>query len=714
MPADRQPSIALDHFDERLSPGRVGLLLALGVGVLSAMYVTSTRNYPLFHTVVELASIVVACGVFLIVWNTRRFVQNGYLLFLGVAWLFVAVIDLAHTMAYKDVHIIGEPTADPATQAWIAARYMEGVSLVIAPLFLRRRPRMALLLWSYAAVTAGLLAAIFYWDIFPPCFVEVDGVGRLTPFKIASEYIVCLMFVAAAALLWVNRHRFDRNVLRFLIAAIAVKTGSELAFTLYVDAFGLANFFGHILKAVATYLIYKAIIEASLEKPYSLLFREIHESRDALRQSAERLERQIVELETARRQTFEAKAAAEDANMAKSQFLASMSHELRTPMSAILGMTELAIDEQPSPAVLDCLQTVKDSADSLLELLNEILDLSRIEAGGVLLESSPFGLRELIDKTLKVFALRAREKGLSLFYEVRDDVPDRLLGDPLRLRQVITNLVGNALKFTTAGHVSVRVRLVETKDEHVCLLFSVADTGMGIPPEHLGRIFAPFVQADASTARHFGGTGLGLAICQRLVELMDGGISVDSRLGAGSTFRFTVWMGLAGASAAEAFDDTPNVAARTGNGAAAMPVGGTARPLNVLLAEDTAANRKIITRILEKHGHRVEGAANGQEAIDRLLHAEFDVVLMDVQMPGLDGFEATAAIRQLPDTRKARVPIIAMTAHALKGDRERCLTAGMDAYIAKPVRADELIGLVQQWGAGPTADQAAGPPTHTS
>jgi PAS domain S-box-containing protein len=556
----------------------------------------------------------------------------------------------------------------------------------------------------------------------------------------------------------------------------------------------------------------------------------------------------------------QARQAAEAANVSKSQFLASMSHELRTPMNAILGMTDLALAEQLPSAVRDYLQTSKESADLLLELLNEILDFSRIEAGRFELESTPFRLRKTVAQAVKTLALRAYEKGLELVFQVADELPDTVVGDSLRLRQVLMNLVSNAIKFTPNGEVVVRVgasdlglgssalglssqnRNPKTQNPRpksqdltsntpyaLCALqFSVFDTGIGIAPEKLEEIFAPFTQADSSTTRRFGGTGLGLAISQRLVNLMGGHIRVESQPGRGSTFHFTLMLPIAeqaddegevtagdqdlfrglpalviaaSATSRKIFqqtlaswlmqvDEAPDVpsglakiheAAAAGQAyrvvladavmpgidgftlvdwlqqdprlagsvilvlsatdrhnypdqcrnlttpclekpvspsvlfnaiakavgadglacmldssktAAVLPV--PRQILRVLVAEDTPANRKLVLHVLGNRGHNVTIAENGRQALELLQEQDFDVVLMDVQMPEMDGFQATEAIRKLEDPKKARLPVIAMTAHALRGDQERCLAAGMDGYLSKPIKSPELVGLVER------------------
>jgi PAS domain S-box-containing protein len=408
--------------------------------------------------------------------------------------------------------------------------------------------------------------------------------------------------------------------------------------------------------------------------------------------------------------------SAEAANAAKDQFLANVSHELRTPMASILGMTNLALGTDLNATVRDYLRTAKDSAEGLLELLNELLDFSRIEAGGFQLEAIPFCLRTTLDQTLKTLRPRADEKGLELISEQAEELPDRLIGDPLRLRQILTNLIGNAIKFTSRGQVVVRVSPSPVAAEEPCadapavlVQFDVTDTGIGISPAHQQRIFAPFIQVDASTTRQFGGTGLGLAIASNLVQLMGGRIWIDSELGRGSTFHFTACFRLE--SATDTQPSPPRPAAEAPRRDIDHPA---PRPLRVLLAEDTLANQKLVSAILGQRGHAVQMASNGREALELVQQQDFDLVLMDVQMPLADGFQTTAAIRALGDPAKARLPIVAMTAHAMPEDRQRCLAAGMDAYLTKPLTSDELIETVERLGAPAESPRSASAPPVTS
>ncbi len=421
----------------------------------------------------------------------------------------------------------------------------------------------------------------------------------------------------------------------------------------------------------------------------------------------------LTEQKATERELQQAKDEAEKANRLKSDFLANISHELRTPMNAILGMTQLALDEELYEPLREYLKTVFDSGHSLLALVNEILDFSKMEAGRFGLEIAPFSLRELLDETIRSLALQAAEKDLKLLRDVADDVPNNLIGDAQRLRQVLVNLVGNGIKFTPQGQICLAVHVASRTTDEIVLHFDVTDTGIGISPTDQERIFAPFTQVDTSTTRRYGGTGLGLAIASELIRMQGGQLSLRSEQGQGSTFYFDSRFGLATAPIGKPTEG--GTSRRELPGLVELPLAGEAdhlasftrrrSPLHVLLAEDTPANRNVVRSILQKRGHQVSVAADGRQAVEAVEREAFDVVLMDVQMPEMDGLQATAAIRAKERGTEHPLPIIALTAHAMKGDRQRCLAAGMNAYLAKPIDAFKLIELVESLVDGNMADE---------
>ncbi|MBS3971261.1 MAG: PAS domain S-box protein [Clostridia bacterium] len=743
-----------------------------------ASFMLMNLNFIFFHIIIELFAIIVAFSIFIIALNTYNIAQNSYFMFLGISYGFIGFYDLLHTLAYNGMGIFPGDTANLATQLWVTARYVESISLLLAIVLLFKTIRPAVIVGGHFVLSVALLSSVFYWDIFPECFIPGKG---LTDFKIYSEYIISLILLLAAYLLYKYRGRFHHKVITLLIAALIFTIISELAFTFYVDVYGMSNVFGHVFKVISFYLIYKAVVETNLKNPYDLLFYQLKQTKDALEATNDKLTNEIIKhkeaealakklnsavehspaivvitdsrgnieyvnskfteitgykseevlgknprilksgkskkedyqelwrtiisgkewrgeflnrkkdgglyweqasissiinsqgeithfvavkediterkhseellkryqllsnhardiilfiasdgkileankaavqaygykyeellklkiqdlrcdddafiksqmqgasekgilMETVHRRkdgtTFpvevssqgmvcgddhillsivrditkrkeienelkKAKETAEAANRAKSEFLANMSHEIRNPMNAIMGMTDLVLDGELEPNQRERLTIVKKASVALLRIVNDILDFSKIEAGKLDLESVDFDVKGLTRQTIETFSARAREKSLKLDCYVDPRIPVMVTGDPIRLQQVLNNLIDNAIKFTDAGRVYVKVNMEELVENSINLKFHISDTGIGIPEEKGHLLFKSFSQVDGSSTRRFGGTGLGLAISKKLVEMMGGSITYTSEPGVGSTFSFNVIM----------------------------------------------------------------------------------------------------------------------------------------------------------------------------
>ncbi len=502
--------------------------ILVGALLLLSLYLVSRQSYLLFHSLIELFTIIVASGIFVIAWNARGYLHNNFLLFIAIASIFVALLDLLHTLAYEGMGVFAADTANLATQLWIAGRYVQGFSWLLAPLFLGRRLRVDILIAGYALVTGLLLLSIFYWQVFPQAYIAATG---LTMFKKVSEYLVSLIFLGSIGMLVYKRREFDPAVWQLVIISLIVTVGAEIAFTSYVSVYGEANLIGHLLRLLAFYLLYKAIIETGLVKPYAILLRDLKRSDDQLREYAATLQEQNQQLVRTENQLREDGAALKARNEELDAYAHTVAHDLKNPLASIIAASDVIneVSDLSPKELREYLQGIKVTAFEMNDIIDGLLLLSEVRS-----VEAPLGPVDMAGVLSKV---SNRLKYLIREHRGRVIIPQKwpaAIGYGPWVGEVWANYISNAIKY---GGQPPRVELGATPEPSGMIRFWVRDSGPGIPAEAQAALFTPFLQLHKSKRD---GHGLGLSIVLRIVEKLGGKVGVESQVGKGSTFYFSL------------------------------------------------------------------------------------------------------------------------------------------------------------------------------
>ena len=636
--------------------------IVVSIVVTIALYLVSLYQFLLFHTIVEMFCIIIAYGIFMITVNSRRFMENDFLLFIGIAYFFMAGMDLLHTFSYKGMEFFEGYDANLPTQFWIVSRYLDSITFLIAPYFVNRKFNYPLVFTIYLIISCALMITVF-GGFFPDCFIEGSG---LTGFKIISEYLISLFFLIAIVLLYKKREYFNKNILHMTIASFCLTMLAELAFTFYISVYGISNIVGHLFKLFSYYLIYRSTISVALKAPYSVLFKNLKLNEESLKK---------------------AKEEAEIANKAKSRFLATISHELRTPLNGILGYANLLKND----STLDdeqrhFSQVIIQSGNYLLSLINDILDLAKIESNRVDLYKAEICLKFSLLDICEIIKIRAESKKIDFHKYFSEDLPETVIGDERRIRQILLNILGNAIKFTDKGYVKITVKR-KTSSGPDFIEFEITDTGIGMNEEDLKTIFDPFQQVGIEENK-IEGTGLGLAITKNLIELMEGRIHVESKPGGGSTFVINLPL----PEPEKQSDAQNNIKEKIIKGIKSCKLTKREKPL-ILVIDDKPRNRSMIVDLLTPIGFNVQEAVNGRDGLAQIFILMPDLVITDIVMPEMDGFEMIKTIRD--SERLRNLLVIVTSANVFKKDQDDSLLAGSDAFIEKPIDFNLLFDVLK-------------------
>ncbi len=640
------------------------LIFFLAVAIF--LYYISTMDYLAFHSFAETLSIGISLAIFIIMYNAAGIVSNNYLRIIGMAYFFIALLDMLHTLSYEGM-VLFDQVHYYANETWVATRFFEAVVMTCGFYFIDKKGKKPvsekLLIILYSVVTLVIIMTIFYWDVFPECYIA--GVGQ-TKFKIYSEYVISFVFLLNLLFLIKKKEYFTKKVYDNLKLSFVFYTATELAFTLYISNYGFSNLVGHYFKLLAFYFSYRALVETSIREPYNTIFNELKRNNEYL----------------------------EETNKTKDRLFSIIGHDLRSPLAGIgslLDLISMETEENDYSRIKEYTAIMKKSSTIVIDLLDNLLDWSRSQNNSLHIKNESFSIDKLIEDNLDFFGNVIRLKKIELAYN-KNETDMLAVADIMMVTTVLRNLIDNAIKYTPMyGRITVSAKRA---GEYVEI--SVSDTGIGIKEDNKDKLFNFTTNISTYGTEGEKGTGLGLVLCKDFVEKNGGTIWFESEYGKGSTFYFTVKFGGIDENNVQAdepikFLDSTNSAPE----ASLRADNRTIKP-KILVAEDDLISRKIIKKFFEKSELSVDIAVDGDEALKLFNKNGYDIIFLDCMMPLKDGYEVTARIRSV-EGDKRHAYIVAMTASAADGDKERCLKAGMDDYISKPIDFKEILEIIDKF-----------------